>query len=465
MEEEKISSVSKDYSSEISEIIRSNLPADEIREKLEQYHENDIASALEFLSKEERQKLYRILGNEKVSEIFAYLDDVEDYIGELSNEKAADIIEEMDVDDAIDVLDELEDDKKEKLIALLDDEAKKDIVMVQSFTEEQIGSKMTTNYICIKEKSSVKEAMKSLIEQAADNDNVSTIYVVDDEGKYAGAIELHELIIARATTELEDIIIKSYPYVYGDEEIENCINEIKDYDEDSIPVLDCQNKLIGVITSSDILEVVHEQADEDYVKFAAVTDVEDLNEPLIKSLRKRTPWIFILMCLGMLVSSVTGLFEGTIKELAYIVCFQSLILDMSGNGGTQTLAITLRVLDREDLSTKEKFKFLFKEMRVGFFNGLIMGIICFIFMGLFVKFRNGFTYHHSFVVSGCISIACLVSMTVASIMGCLIPMIIKKLKKDPAVASGPMITTVVDLVSVITYYGMASLILIKMFHY
>lgn len=112
MEEEKISSVSKDYSSEISEIIRSNLPADEIREKLEQYHENDIASALEFLSKEERQKLYRILGNEKVSEIFAYLDDVEDYIGELSNEKAADIIEEMDVDDAIDVLDELEDDKK-----------------------------------------------------------------------------------------------------------------------------------------------------------------------------------------------------------------------------------------------------------------------------------------------------------------------------------------------------------------
>lgn len=465
MEEEKISSVSKDYSLEIRDVIRSEIPSDEIREKLEEYHENDIASALELLTKEERHRLYKILGDEKISEIFAYLDDVEEYIGELSSEKAADIIEEMDVDDAIDVLEELEDDKKEELISLLDEEAKKDIVMVQSFTEEQIGSKMTTNYISITKNSTVKSAMKSLIDQAADNDNVSLIYVVDEENKYAGAIDLRELIIARASVDLDDIITKNYPYVYGDEDVEKCIDEIRDYEEKSIPVLNRQNELIGVITASDVLEMIDEQADEDYVKFAGVLDVEDLNEPLIKSLRKRTPWIFILMCMGMLVSVVTGLFEPAMKELTYIVCFQSLILDMSGNGGTQTLAITLRVLDNEELSTKEKFKFLFKEMRVGFFNGLIMGIICFLFMGVFIKLRNGFTFGHSFIVSGCISVACLVSMTVASVMGCLIPMVFKKLKKDPAVASGPMITTIVDLVSVVTYYGLATLILLKMFNF
>ena len=461
-EENMLSSVNKDFTEELLKIIRSNASDEEIREEFERYHENDIANALGDFTKEERLKLYRILGNEKVSEIFAYLDNVEEYIGELSGEKAADIIEEMDVDDAIDVLEELEDDKKEELIALLDEEAQKDIATVQSYSQEQIGSIMTNNFISVDKNFTVKQAMKALIDQAADNDNVSTIYAVNSDGTYYGAIELRELIIARATLPLDDIISTNYPYVYAEEEIEKCIGEIRDYNEDSIPVLDKENKLIGVITSSDIVEVSSDQAEEDYVNFAGITKAEDLNEPLFKSIRKFAPWLLILMGLGIIVSSVTGLFTNVIDALPLIVCFQSLILDMSGNTGTQSLAITLRVLDTEDLTFKEKIKYFFKEIRVGFTNGLIMSVICFLALGLFIYFTKSKSFHFAFATSGCISISLITAMVISTCMGVLVPMFFKKIKIDPAVASGPLITTINDLVAVITYYSFAYLLLIKL---
>jgi magnesium transporter len=461
--EELLSSVNKDFTEELVEIIQSKQSMKKIREDLEHYHENDIAEALERLTKEERLKLYKILGDEKVSEIFAYLDDVEEYISELSSEKAADIIEEMDVDDAIDVLEELEEDKKQELLDLIDEEAKADIDMVSSYSDEQIGSKMTTNYIAINKDCSIKQAMKSLISQAADNDNVSTIYAINDDGTYFGAMELRDLIVARATLELKDIISTSYPYVYAEEETEKCFDEIRDYEEDSIPVLNSQNELIGVITSSDIVEVIDEQAEEDLANFAGITEMEDLNEPLHKSIRKRTPWLLVLLALGMFISSITGMFENSvIVVLPFIVAFQSLVMGLSGNTGTQSLAITLRVLDNEDIHFKEKMKYVFKEMRVGFANGLILGLICFIFMGLYLFWINGRTLFISFATSGCISIALLISIIISATMGCLIPMFFKKIKIDPAVASGPLITTINDLIAVVTYYGFAWLFLIKM---
>lgn len=460
--EEMLSSVSKDFTQELVEIIKSKQSMRAIRDELENYHENDIAEVLPRLTKEERLRLYRILGDEKVSEIFAYLDDVEEYITELSSEKAADVIEEMDVDDAIDVLEELEEDKKQELLELLDEEVKAEIELVASYSDEQIGSKMTTNFIAVNKDFSVKQAMKALINQAADNDNVSTIYAVNEDGTYYGAMELRSLIVARATLALEDIISTNYPYVYAEEEIENIIDQIRDYDEDSIPVLDNNNVLIGVITSSDIVEVTYEQAEEDYVNFAGITATEDLEEPLHKSITKRTPWLLILLALGMLVSTVTGIFDSVIDHLPYIVCFQSLVLGLSGNTGTQTLAITLRVLENEDIHFKEKLKYFFKELKVGLANGFIMSAISFAFLGCYIHFSNKMTWGISFATSACLSGALLVSILISAIMGCVIPMFFKKIKIDPAVASGPLITTINDLIAVVTYYGFAWIFLMNL---
>ena len=276
---------------EIIEIILSGQPDEVIREELDNYHENDIAGVLEDLDPSTRKRLYKILGVEMVSEIFTYLDDVSEYLEELGLEHAADVIEQMDADDAIDALEDVDDDVREALISRMDQGAKEDIRLISSYDEDQIGSRMTTNYIMIQQDYSVKQAMRALVEQAEENDNINTIYVEDAEGKYYGAIELKELITAREGDDLNDIISTSYPSVMATERVSDCIERLKDYKEDSIPVLDPEEVIIGVITSEDIVEAVDDELGEDYAKLAGLTAEEDLNETLFESMKKRLPWL------------------------------------------------------------------------------------------------------------------------------------------------------------------------------
>ena len=453
-----------DYEKELTDILRSNAPDDYIREKFEDYHENDIADILEDLTPEERKKLYRILGDELTSEIFAYVEDVGKYIEEMDAEKAADIIESMDADDAVDVLDELDDGKSEEIFQLMNEDAREDVKLIHSYDEDEIGSRMTTNFIEIQRGFTIRQAMRELVTQAAENDNISTLYVSDTDGTFYGAIDLKDLIIAREYMNLEDLIQTSYPYVYAKENIDECIEELKDYSEDSIPVLDNDKHIIGVITSQDIVEVVDEEMGDDYAKLAGLTAEEDLQEPLRESIKKRMPWLIVLLFLGLLVSSVVGIFEKVVAELTLIVCFQSLILDMAGNVGTQSLAVTIRVLMDEDISGKEKLQLIAKEMKIGFCNGTILGILSFICIGIFIAVVKGKGFYFGFAVSGCIGVALLVAMVISSMVGTVIPIFFHKIKIDPAVASGPLITTVNDLVAVVTYYGMAWLLLIDVLH-
>lgn len=452
----------RDYEAELIEIIQSGASALEIKERLDDYHENDIASVLEELDITKRRRLYAILGLEKVSEIFAYLDDPEEYIGELDSETAADILENMEADDAADILEELEDEKSEEIAGLIDEEAKKDIELIQSYDEDEVGSKMTTNFVTLTLDLTIKQAMKSMVEQAAENDNISTLYVLKEDGTFYGAIDLTDLIVARNYVELESLVTTSYPYVHDHETIDDCIEDLKDYSEDSIPVLDRDMHILGVITSQDLLEVVDEEMGEDYAKLAGLSEEEDLEEPLGESLKKRAPWLIILLFLGLLVSTVTGMFENVIAGLPIIVTFQSVILGMSGNVGTQSLAVTIRVLMDEELSVRQQISFMLKELRVGFFNGLIIGSISFGITGLFIWLVKGQALETAFIMSGCIGIALWIAMIISSFVGTLIPIFFSKIKVDPAVASGPLISTVNDLVAVVTYYGLAWALLINM---
>ena len=456
-EAESLSPPRRDYEEELLSIIQSDLPAEELREKLADYHENDIASVFGELSEAERRRLYRILSDDEISDIFSYLDDVEDYIAELDAEKAADIIENMDADDALDVLDELEDDTRREIIDLMDEEAVEDIRMISSYDDDMVGSRMTTNFISIPKTYSVKQAMKSVIEQAAENDNISTIYVTGSDGSFCGAIDLRDLVIARSTTELDNIITESYPYVYATESVAESLEELKGYSEDSIPVLDNDNKILGVITSSDLVEVVDEELGEDYAKLAGLAEEEDLKEPIVKSVRKRLPWLMVLLFLALGVSTVVGLFDGVIARYAYLVFFQSMILDMAGNVGTQSLAVTIRVLSGEDLEKRTVGKLVFKELRVGFFNGLIVGSISYVASAVYLLAAG--STPTPFLAAMCISAAMLAAMVMSSFSGTIIPIILKKLKIDPAVASGPLITTLNDMVAVCVYYSLAMLLL------
>lgn len=446
---------------EIIDIILQNAPDAEIADALSNYHANDIADALRLLDEDARKKLYRVLGIEQMAEIFAYIDNVSTYLEKLSPEMAADILENMDADDAVDALEDIENETtQETLIALMDDESSEDIRLIQSFEEDEIGHMMTTNYVTIRESFSVKEAMQSMIEQAHENDNINTIYVLDTDEKYAGAIDLKDLIVARNGEPLDNIISRSYPTVYASEKIQDTIEKLKDYAEDSIPVLNANNEIIGVITSGDIIEAVDDEMGDDYAKLAGLTSEEDLNETLFDSMKKRMPWLALLLGLGIVVSSVVGIFESIVSEIAVIVCFQSLILDMAGNVGTQSLAVTIRVLMDEGISGKDKFHFVLKEMRIGGANGLLLGVLSCLFVGLYLYFFKSMTFTGSFMVSGCVGAALFLAMIISSLVGTLIPMFFHKIKVDPAVASGPLITTINDLVAVVTYYGLAALLLV-----
>lgn len=451
------------YSDEVLKIFRSNLPKEELIEKISDYHMGDIADAFEKMTPEERKSLYPVLGVEMVAEIFSYIEDSEEYIKEINSDKVANLISEMDSDDAVDILEKLSDADRKRIVALLDNDAKQDVSMILSYEDDEIGSEMTTNYIVVKKNLTIKEATHQLITQAGENDNINTIYVVDDKDSFYGAIDLKDLIVAREYQSLDELIIKSYPYVKANEKIVDCIEQLKDYAEDSIPVLDDNKHILGVITAHDIVEVVDEELGEDYAKLGGLTAEEDLNETTLQSTKKRLPWLIILLFLGMGVSSVVGMFETVVAVIPIVICFQSLILDMAGNVGTQSLAVTIRVLMDENLKASDKVKLMFKEVRVGFSNGLLLGTMSFIFVGLYIFLFKGNTFGYSFLVSGCVGFSLLASMVISSLVGTLVPMFFSKIKVDPAVASGPLITTINDLVAVVTYYCMVWIFLIDIF--
>ena len=431
----------QDYGKEILNVVRSNVSPAVLAKRLQDFHENDLADVLEELSVVERCKLYRVLDMDMLSDIFEYAesDNVAEYLEEMDVKKAASILSKMETDALAEVLQKLDKAKKKLLIELLDPEVRHDIEMIASFDEDEIGSRMTTNCIIIREDLNVKQAMSSLIDQAAKNDNISTIFVVNAQQKFYGAIDLKNLIIARRDETLEDLTVTSYPYVYAEEPINECIEELKDYSEDSIPVLDNDNRLLGVITSSNIIDLVDDEMGEDYAMFAGLTAEEDLKEPLKDSMKKRLPWLIILLGLGMLVSSVVGIFEQVVTTLPIIMTFES-------------------------LTGKQKLQLVFKEMRIGFCNGLLLGVLSFAVIGLFIFLFKGKTMMFAFSVSACIGIALLLAMLISSAVGTCIPLFFKKIHIDPAVASGPLITTVNDLVAVVTFYGLSWLFLIEMLH-
>ncbi len=452
-----------DYVHEISEIVKGGLSPKMIQERLDDYHEKDIAEALTLLDTVERVKLLRILDAESLANIFEYVPEEEagKLLEEMDIKKAVALISELESDSAVDILRTISREKRSQFIDLIDDESKRNIELVASFDEDEIGSRMTSNFVQISNDMTVKGAMSSLIEQAKDNDNITTIFVADKNGLFYGAIDLTDLIIARQDDPLEDIISTSFPYVYGTEEVDNVIESLKDYSENSIPVLDNSNHIIGVITAQNLVEVVDDEMGEDYAKLAGLTAEEDLSEPLKMSIKKRLPWLLVLLGLGMIVSSVVGIFEHVIAQLTIIMAFQSLILDMSGNVGTQSLAVTIRVLTDENLSGKQKLQLVIKEMKVGLSNGIILGVCSMILIGLYIMLFKGKPAILAFGVSFCIGAVLILAMLISSAVGSSIPLFFKKINVDPAVASGPLITTICDLVSVVTYYGLSWILLIN----
>ena len=380
--------VKREYLKEITEILSSERSLKEKRELLLQYHESDIAEVLDELNEEERKEFYSILDAESLGEVLLYSEDIEELVETIEPEILAEIIETMDADDAIDVLEELDEEAREEVVSLIEDEeVLEDIITLSKYSDEVIGSEMTNNYIVIKTTDTVKSAMKKVISEASVNDNVSTIFVLDEKDLFYGVLELRDLIIARDGDDLNKIIKTSYPYFHDQDLIVDIIPQIRDYGLDSYPVLNSEGFLVGVITHDDALDVTYEEFEDDYAKLAGISEEDSLEESLFSSVKKRIPWLIILLVLGLVQSFLMTGFEAVVAGLPIIVFFQTLVLGMSGNTGTQSLAVTIRTLSSSDVK-KQTLKTLFKELRIGFCNGLFLAVLAFAFVFLFLKITN-----------------------------------------------------------------------------
>ena len=454
----------RDYGAEILGIVRSNCTDEEIKEQLQEYHENDIASIFEELETEERERLRQILGNEIMSEVVSFLEDAGEYLSEIDADDAAEIIEQMDADDAVEALEDLDEETRSEIFELIEDEEiKEDIELINSYEDNEFGSRMSTNFIAVKRNLTIKETMKTMVKEAAENDNIYTLFVVNEDDTFYGVIDLKDLIVARSTVDIETIITNSFPYVYDKDIISDNIERLRGYSENMIPVLSSKdNTLLGVITSTDIVELVDEERGDDYAKLAALSAEEEPDETLFASLKKRVPWLIALLFMGLAVSAVVGAFEKVVDALPMIVSFQSLILGMAGNVGTQSLAVTVRSLgSSEDNTFKKQFVTILREVRVALLNGVVLGAISFVIVSVYL-FAIA-SYGTAFVLSaaGCVGLAMCFAMAISGLTGAAIPVCLYRFGVDPAVASGPLITTINDLVAVISYYGLAWALLLN----
>lgn len=452
-----------DFCNEIVQIIRSNLAPKTMQNRIGAYHEKDVALTLPMLTAEEQQRLFRILSTDALAGVMEYAENNNAYFERLSIRQKADVLTAMEATAAAELLQAVSREERAPLLELVPEDVRREISLICSFDENEIGSRMSTNYIAVPETATIKEAMSELIRQAADNDNISTLYLVDADGTFSGAIDLKDLIIARDGTPLAEITTLSYPYLYAHNVVEACVPFLKEYSEKSIPVLDDSNRLIGVVTAQDFVEILDDEMNEDYARLGGLSSEEDLAEPVRRSVRKRMPWLCVLLLMGLGVSATVGLFESIVAQLPVIMCFQSLILDMAGNVGTQSLAVAIRVLMDTKIGRRHKAALIWKEARIGLINGCILGMLSFIAIGAYLCLKGNEAFF-AFAVSGCLGIAMVLAMVVSALSGTLIPIFFKKVGVDPAVASGPLITTVNDLVAVVTYYGLAWLILLNVMH-
>lgn len=242
------------------------------------------------------------------------------------------------------------------------------------------------------------------------------------------------------------------------------MEDLKDYSEDSYPVLDKDDHIIGIITATDIVEMVDFELSDDYAKLGGLTSEEDISESIFESVKKRIPWLMILLIFGLGISSVVGVFETVVQQIPLIICFQSLILGMAGNVGTQSLAVTVRVLLVENLTTKEKLRHILKEVQIGLTNGILLGALSIVVVTAYIMLFKGKDFQFSLLIGLCVALALILTLVVSSLMGTLVPITFHSINIDPAVASGPLITTLNDLVAVIVYYGLSWLLIIQVFN-
>ncbi|MBI9009788.1 MAG: magnesium transporter [Tenericutes bacterium] len=461
----------RDIYSEIRELIIQK-PENLINE-LEEYHIYDITQAVIELNPEEIRDFFNLIDSDFQASIFEYLeeDEAEEIIKYLPEKRLIQIISDMEIDEAVDLLKYL---NKEglRLLNKIPVKTRKELIKFMAYKEDEIGAFMSDSYITINSDISVKEAMRKVTVEAHDVDYISILYVLENK-KLIGYLRLKDLLVARASEEIVDIMETRFPTVHPTDDKEAVSQLMIETSESSIPIINEENILQGIITHDDLMDIIALTEEEDYTMFAAISDAEiDIESSNLKnSIRSRLPWLTILLGLSMVTSIVLAFFQGRLSSshgaillAAKLAVFLPLIQGMAGNTGTQSLAVMIRYLTKnEDVDRERIRKHLFRELKTGMLQGLIIASLVFIMINVITYIGENQISSVNLIYALVTASSILIALFVSTILGALIPVFMTKAKIDPAVASGPFITTVSDIITMTIYYSVSLAILLPLF--
>ncbi|MEC1178803.1 magnesium transporter [Metasolibacillus meyeri] len=439
------------YNEEFLQMLLMEQEIDAFREHFLALHPYDQAKFYEKVGPDIRQTIYLYLSPEEMALIFEVIDleddEYEQFLSEMDPAYGAEMLSHMYTDDAVDVLNELDNEQRESFLEMMDSETAEEINELLGYAQYTAGAIMTTEYVTILENSTVRSAMAVLRKEAPNAETIYYIFVVNDQRQLVGVMSLRDLIIADEDILIHDIMSERVVSVKVGDDQEDVAQIMRDYNFLAIPVIDDNNELQGIITVDDIIDVIDEEASDDYSKLAGISDADDFDAGPFKAAMTRLPWLIILLFLGMFTANLMGQFEATLEKVALLAVFIPLISGTSGNSGTQALAVAVRGIATGEVNEQSKLKLLMKECLTGLFTGLACGVTVVAII---------FLWKHQITIGLLVGAAICCSILVATIAGSFIPLLMDKLGIDPAVASGPFITTLNDVTSILIYLGLAT---------
>ena len=423
-----------------------------ILETFSNYHHADIAEIIEELNSEEATYIIKLLDSEKTSDVLMELDDDyrEKILKNLSIKEIAEEVEELDSDDATDIISELPEEKQKKVISkIIDAEHKADIKELLKYDEDSAGGLMAKELIKVNENWTVTRCVKEMRSQASEVTRVHSVYVVDNDDILLGRLSLKDLLVANPKTKIRSIYKKNVDHVYDTDSAESVAGTMQKYDLGAIPVVDKKKKLLGRITIDDIVDLIKEEAEEDYQLAAGILQDVDVDDTIFELTKARLPWLIVGLIGGIGAAFVMVGFDEILIQNEILFYFTPLIAAMAGNVGVQSSAIIVQGLANDDIRGSIINR-LFKETLLSILNGVILAILLF----LFIYFWKGDTN-----IALALSVALVAVVIVAGIIGTFIPLFLNKRGIDPAIATGPFITTSNDIFGILIYFMVAKLIL------
>ncbi len=440
------------------EVIRELLETKQytsLRQKIAEMNTADIAAVLDEMEEEEVLKIFRILPKNLAADVFSYLE-VENQqiiITSLSDREAANIINNLMADDAADLLEEMPANMVKRLLANASAEARRDINHLLRYPEDSAGSIMTVEYIDLKENMTVEDAIARIRQKGMDSETINICYVLDATRKLVGTVALRYLLISPSDAVIGEIMHENVVHINTLMDQEEVARQFQKYDFTAMPVVDNEERLVGIITVDDIVDILQEEATEDMEMMAAVmpSDKPYMRTGVWETWKKRMPWLLLLMISATLSGKILTTFEDALQKVSILIAYIPMLMSSGGNAGEQSSVTIIRGLSLQEIEFKDAFKVIWKEFRVALLCGLTLAIANFAKLLIFDKM--------DILVALVICITLVMTIIAAKLVGCVLPMLAKKIGLDPAVMASPFITTIVDVISLLVYFRVATLLL------